>query len=187
MTRGRVAAEAVPARPDAVPRANGRRYQQLILGPNVTWVVWLTARSLGDPQVTAIPDRGVRRPPRRRKTWPSLANCLSLQVAAEPIHGQRGHLLQGSGLFEQVGGAGDDLEALLARGLVQSLTVEPDHHPTLVADDQQGRGPITELQQIVLNTTLGPAWVFASHVGAEQVELAWGYRLPAPALDSSSA
>src|SRR5450756_974740 len=74
-------------------------------------------------------------------TSPTSASRMSLQVAKEPINGQRGDALKRAWFFEQMGGAGDDLEALLAGKLVQCLTVELDHHAIVAADDQQGRGP----------------------------------------------
>src|SRR5450759_4489022 len=74
-------------------------------------------------------------------TSPTSANRMSLQVAKEPINGERGDALKRPWFFEQMGGAGDDLEALLAGKLVQCLTVQLDHHAIVAADDQQGRGP----------------------------------------------
>src|SRR5687767_2046479 len=48
----------------------------------------------------------------------------SAQEAHEPVAGQGGGLLQGAGLLEQVGGAGDDLDGVLAGQLRGRLLVE---------------------------------------------------------------
>ena len=56
-------------------------------------------------------------------------------------HGPPRRRLQGAGLLEQVGGAGDDGELVLAAQLGLRPPVELEHDAVVAADDEQGRCP----------------------------------------------
>jgi hypothetical protein len=51
-----------------------------------------------------------------------------------------GHLFEGAGLFEQVGGAGDDLEPLFDPQVLQRFAVHIDDRQIQAANDEQRGG-----------------------------------------------
>lgn len=58
----------------------------------------------------------------------------------EPGGGALGDLLQGAGLFEEMGCALDDFELLLAVKEVEGFLVQVDDREVVTADEEQGRG-----------------------------------------------
>jgi hypothetical protein len=67
---------------------------------------------------------------------PAMRTRISLEVPLKPIRSQRCHLLQRARFFEEVGGAGHDLEALLTGKHRQRLPVEFDHLSIVASDDE---------------------------------------------------
>ena len=63
------------------------------------------------------------------------------EVVDEPVAGESGGGLEGAGLLEQVGRAGDDLDPMLAGHLVGGLAVEFEHLHVATSDDEQRRRP----------------------------------------------
>jgi len=61
-------------------------------------------------------------------------------VISEPAAGEVGSSVEGSGFFEQVGGAGHDSELVLAPQVGLRGAVEFDHGVVEAADDEQGGG-----------------------------------------------
>ena len=59
-------------------------------------------------------------------------------MAEKPVAGQSSHFLQGAGLFEQVGGSGDDHETAFAAKLVLCLSVELLYNLIMAPNDEQG-------------------------------------------------
>src|SRR5512145_2006280 len=61
-------------------------------------------------------------------------------MGAEPTAGKLNDPIERARLFEQVGGARDNLQPLLAGGSVEGPPIDLDHGMVVAADDQQGRG-----------------------------------------------
>jgi hypothetical protein len=60
-------------------------------------------------------------------------------VGDEPLGGKVGDGVEGAWFFEQVTGAGDDLETRLAVHALLCVAVEFEHDVVPASDDQQGR------------------------------------------------
>ena len=86
------------------------------------------------------------------------APLADAQVASEPFRRQAGHLFQGTGLFEQVTGAGNYPHVLHALELPISAAVHLDDWTVISPDDQQcGRRNLGQyvFHQIRAGTVLG--------------------------------
>ena len=65
--------------------------------------------------------------------------CRGRQVGKEPVTRQARHLLQGSRLFEEMGGARHHRQLALAAQLHLRLTVEREHDLVVATHDEQRR------------------------------------------------
>jgi hypothetical protein len=63
------------------------------------------------------------------------------EVALEPLACQPRHLVERTGLLEEVRRSGDDHQLLLAAELLERRPVQLDHLKVVAADDQQRRRP----------------------------------------------